>query len=81
MDSEPIPCFFIEMPSKCHGGVDNRKVLGLRYWSRRGAGACLCGFDLAMKLEGLKKWGDLCRKGVEEGKHVDGCSEPSRLLE
>jgi hypothetical protein len=39
------------------------------------------GFDLVMKLEGLKKWGDLCRKGVEERKHVDGCSEPSRLLE
>jgi hypothetical protein len=36
------------------------------------------GFDLAMKLE---EWGDLCRKGVEEGQHVDSCSESSRLLE
>jgi hypothetical protein len=30
------------------------------------------GFHPAIKLEGLKKWGGLCRKGVGEGKHVDG---------
>ena len=39
------------------------------------------GFGLAMKLGGLKKWGELCRKEVDERKHVDGHSESSRLLE
>ena len=39
------------------------------------------GFGLAMKLGGLKKWGELCKKGVDEEKHVNGCGESSRLLE
>ena len=30
------------------------------------------GFDPAMKLVGLKRWGGLCRKGVGEGPHIDG---------
>jgi hypothetical protein len=30
------------------------------------------GFDPAIKLVGLKRWGGLCRKGVGEGPHIDG---------
>ena len=30
------------------------------------------GFDPAIKLVGLRRWGGLCRKGVGEGPHVDG---------
>lgn len=30
------------------------------------------GFDPAIKLAGLKRWGGLCRKGVGEGPHIDG---------
>jgi hypothetical protein len=30
------------------------------------------GFDPAMKLAGLKRWGGLCRKGIGEGPHIDG---------
>jgi hypothetical protein len=30
------------------------------------------GFDPGMKLQGLKRWGGLCRKGVGEGPHIGG---------
>jgi hypothetical protein len=54
------------------GMADERSLVYVTGGESEPQALIFVGFDPAIKLEGLKKWGGLCRKGVGEGKHVDG---------
>jgi len=54
------------------GMADERSLVYVTGGESEPQALIFVGFDPAIKLEGLKKWGGLCRKGVGEGKHVNG---------
>ena len=54
------------------GTADERSLVYATGGGDKPQALVFVGFDPAMKLAGLKKWGGLCRKGVGEGPHVDG---------
>jgi len=54
------------------GIADERSLIYVTGGESEPQALIFVGFDPAIKLEGLKKWGGLCKKGVGEGKHVDG---------
>ena len=54
------------------GIADERSVVYVTGGENEAQALIFVCFDPAIELEGLKKWGGLCRKGVGEGKHVNG---------
>jgi hypothetical protein len=54
------------------GMADEKGVVYVTGGENEAQALIFVGFDPAIELEGLKKWGGLCRKGVGEGKHVNG---------
>ncbi|KAF4636420.1 hypothetical protein G7Y89_g1680 [Cudoniella acicularis] len=55
-----------------HGTADDRSMVYVTGPPGQPQALIFVGFDAAVRLRGVKRWGGLLKKGVGEGPHVDG---------